>query len=342
MKAGKSMKRVSVVVPNWDGADSLGACLDSLVEQSAQPHVIVVDNGSHDGSLKLLEKYPAVEVIKHDHNLGFAGGVNAGFRKAIADSVDYVGALNNDAVADKDWLKHLMAALDKDSKVGIVTSKILNADGTKLDSTGDYYTVWGLPYPRGRGETEINKYDGETEVFGASGGASLYRISTLQAIGLFDEDFFAYYEDVDLSFRAQLAGWKIRYAPQAIVHHQIGATSGKLKGFTTYQTMKNLPMLWYKNVPRHYRRRVGRRLKLVLFLFWLRAISHGQGWPATKGAVKGSYLLFKKLGGRNRIRKSQKVSDRTIWGMLVHDLPPNARALRKLRAGWWKLRGKKS
>src|SRR5665213_2678347 len=115
------MSKIAVVVPNWNGADSLAACLDSLLGQSLKAEIIVVDNGSTDASLKLLAKYPAVEIIKRDRNLGFAGGVNAGFRKAIRDGVDYVGTLNNDAVADKDWLRHLVAVLDKDPKIGTVS-----------------------------------------------------------------------------------------------------------------------------------------------------------------------------------------------------------------------------
>lgn len=165
----------AVVVPNWNGADHLGACLDALLAQSFPARIIVVDNGSTDSSLKLLEKYSGLEVILHDENKGFAGGVNAGFRRALDDGMKYVATINNDAVADERWLEHLAAALDKNPKAGIVTAKILTADGKEIDSTGDYLTVWGLPYPRGRGETDTKRYDDETVVFGASGGASLYR-----------------------------------------------------------------------------------------------------------------------------------------------------------------------
>ncbi len=238
---------IAVVVPNWNGADSLKACLDSLLAQSLPARLIVVDNGSTDGSLALLEKYSNIEIILHNHNKGFAGGVNAGFQRAIDDGLKYVATLNNDAIADKHWLEQLVAVLDKTPRAGIVTSKILTADGKKLDSTGDYLTTWGLPYPRGRGEKEIDKYDGDATVFAASGGASLYRVKALRETGLFDEDFFAYYEDVDLSFRAQWAGWKVRFAPEAVAYHKIGATSGKNKGFATYQTMKNQQPLLYKN-----------------------------------------------------------------------------------------------
>lgn len=330
-----------VIVPNWNGADSLPACLDSLLAQSLKTRIIVVDNGSEDNSVELLEeRYPGVELIAQLTNQGYAGGVNPGFRRAIELGCRYAAAFNNDAVADPGWLEALVNYLDKHPKTGIATCKLLSADGRHIDSTGDYYTSWGLPYPRGRGETDLTKYDADIEVFGASGGASLYRVSMLEQIGLFDEDFFAYYEDVDLSFRAQLAGWKIAYVPAAVVHHDTGTTSRTIKGFTTYQTMKNQPLVLYKNVPRKFLWRIGWRFSLAHLLFFGRAVSRGQGWPALKGAAKAVYLLGGKLGERRRIQKSKKVSDDYIWDIMVHDLPPNAHALRKLRAAWWKLTGR--
>ena len=331
-----SMIKTVVVVPNWNGAASLAECLDSLLAQSQKTHIIVVDNGSKDSSLEILQKYPAIEVIKHTGNKGFAGGVNAGFRRAIELGSNYVAAFNNDAVADKHWLKELVEQLEKNKGIGIAACKLLNADGKKLDSTGDYYTVWGLPYPRGRGESDLDKYDSQTTVFGASGGASLYRVKVLEEIGLFDEDFFAYYEDADLSFRAQLAGWKIAYVPSSLAYHQIGATSSKVKGFTTYQTMKNLQLLYYKNVPRHFMYRIGWRFFITQCLFLARAFSRRQAWAALKGDIKGSGLIFKKYSERKQIQRTRKVTDEYIWSILVHDLPPSARALRKLRAIWWK------
>lgn len=341
-KAGKSMSKPFVVVPNWNGEDDLIACLDSLMAQTLEAHVIVVDNASVDNSLEIIESYSGIELIKHSVNKGYAGGVNPGFRRAQKLGAKYIAPFNNDAVASKSWLEELVKVLDARPELGIVTSKILSADGKHIDSTGDYYTNWGLPYPRGRGESDINKYDDKTEIFGASGGASLYRVSMLKEIGLLDEDFFAYYEDVDLSFRAQLAGWKVAFAPNAVVYHQIGATSGKLKGFTTYQTMKNQPLLLLKNMPGRYMYRVGWRFTLAHMLFYLRAVSRGQFWIATKGDLKGTWLLFGGLAKRRAIQHAKKVSDEYIWNMLVHDLPPNAKALRKLRAGWWKIIRKKT
>jgi GT2 family glycosyltransferase len=335
------MHRIVVVVPNWNGEDSLKACLDSLLLQVPMPHIIVVDNGSVDGSLTILQQYPDIEVIKHSSNKGYSGGVNPGFQRAIEYQASYVAAFNNDAIAQKNWLSLLVSQLDNDKRIGIATSKILSADGTYLDSTGECYSVWGLAYPRGRGETKLDTYDSITSVFGASGGASLYRVGMLEHVGLLDENFFAYYEDVDLSFRAQLAGWKVAYVPEARAYHAIGATSGKMPGFTTYQTLKNLPMLLIKNVPRRYFLRVALRYELVQALFIGRAIISGRGWPAIKGKFMSTWLLPSSLRKRRQIQKTRQVSDEYIWSMLIHDLPPNALALRRLRAKWRKLLGKR-
>jgi hypothetical protein len=156
-------------------------------------------------------------------------------------------------------------------------------------------------------------------------------------IGLFDEDFFAYYEDVDLRFRAQLAGWKIRYCPKAIAYHQIGATSSKISGFTTYQTMKNLPWLMWKNVPATYLLKVLPRFKIAYFSFYASAWRRHQGWSATKGVLLSVTLAPKKIWQRHQIQNTKKVSDSYIWGIMTHDLPPNALKLRSLRAKWQKV-----
>ena len=330
-----------VIVPNWNGSGHLSACLDSLVKQSLKPHIIVVDNGSTDGSLERLKNYPEIEVIKHAKNRGYAGGVNPGFQRAIDLGATFAAPFNNDAVADEQWLEKLVNYLEAHETVGIAACKLLTSDGKRLDSSGDYYTVWGLPYPRGRSEAAIDAYDAHTDIFGASGGASLYRVAMLEEIGLLDEDFFAYYEDVDISFRAQLAGWKVAYVPEAIARHAIGGTSGRIKGFTTYQTVKNLPMLFIKNVPRQYLWRIGWRLLLAETLFLGRAVLSGHGWAALKGKLRCLYLFSANLNKRRRIQAAKKVSNEYIWSMLIHDLPPNARALRRLREAWWKLTRKK-
>lgn len=335
-------QKVYVVIPNWNGAGRIRACLDSLKNQSQKHQAIVVDNGSADDSVEIIGKeYPDVVLIRHSKNKGFAGGVNAGIKYAMEQSADYVALFNNDAVADKQWLEQLLRFMNSNTSAGIATSKICDSAKTHLDSTGDQYTIWGLPYPRGRGEEYSDKYDKDIWVFGASGGASLYRIGMIQQIGLFDEDFFAYYEDVDISFRAQLAGWKVGYVPQALVYHEIGATSGSLKGFTTYQTLKNLPLLLWKNVPWRLMPKVWPRLVLAYLGILGRAFGRGDFWPIAKGLFVGTVLWPKKLIERGRIQRSRKVSVGYIDSIITHDLPPNAERLRKLRGKWRQLRGKK-
>ncbi|HSW70360.1 MAG TPA: glycosyltransferase family 2 protein, partial [Gammaproteobacteria bacterium] len=200
-------------------------CLGSLEKQSLNANIVVVDNASTDDSVKIVRKHTDVDLVELSHNRGFAGGVNAGIGFALAQGADFVALFNNDAVADKDWLKNLVDAAKKDKKIGIVTCKLLHFDGKKIDSTGDFYSSWGFPFPRGRDEKEEGQYDGQREIFSGSGGASLYRAEMLKEVGLFDEDFFAYFEDVDLGFRAQLAGWKAVYEPSAKAFHRIGGTS---------------------------------------------------------------------------------------------------------------------
>jgi GT2 family glycosyltransferase len=335
------MRKVSVVIPNWNGAEELPACLDSLLSQSLKPDIIVVENGSTDESLELLDKeYHAVEVVVLPKNLGFAGGVNAGIKRALEQNFEYIALLNNDAVADRNWINHLVDYLDSNKKVGIATSKMLASGGEYLDSTGDFYTTWGLPHPRGRRETEIDKYDDDTSIFAASGGASMYRAKMLEEIGLFDEDFFAYYEDVDLSFRAQLAGWEVAFVPEAKVRHQIGSTSRRVHGFATKQTLKNYPWLLWKNVPKPLLKTILPRFLLAYWSFYFSALFRGEGWAATQGMLKSLILLPKKLRQRKVIQKNMTVSASYINSMLVHDLPPNAHKLRRLRSMWWRLRRK--
>lgn len=334
----KSTEKTVVVIPNLNGGLELTNAIASLSKQSLRPNIIVVDNASTDKSDEVAkENYPEIEIIKHSKNKGYAGGVNPGFKRAMELGAEYVAPFNDDAIADPEWLAKLVDTLESNPKLGAAACKVLTADGKHLDSTGDYLTNWGLPYPRGRGEPDLGQYDSQTDIFGASGAASLYRVTALQEVGLLDEAFFAYYEDVDLSFRLQIAGWKIAYVPESKVFHKIGMTSSRIKGFTTYQTMKNLPLLVYKNMPRKYLWSVTWRLTIARAFFLGRAITRKQAWAAIKGDLMATYLIIKKHKERRTIQASKKVSDEYIWSMIVHDLPPNSSALRKLRGYWWKI-----
>lgn len=314
--------KVYVVVLNWNGKDFVEKCLDSLQKQSYKAEIVVIDNGSIDGSKELIErKYPKVHLIKEPKNHGFAGGVNLGIKHAVDNDADAVALFNNDAVADKKWLESLVIALKDKPKAGIVTSKLMQSDGIHLDSTGDFYTTWGMPFPRGRNKKARGIFDKREFIFGASGGASIYRTSMLQEVGLFDEDFFAYLEDVDISFRAQLAGWQVLYEPSAVAYHHISGTSSKLGSFSRYHTVKNFYMLYTKNMP-------GYLYWKYLPLFILHGIRlgvssfvRGGGLAYLKGAGRALILFPATLRKRRRIQSQRKVSIQYIDSVLTHSRP---------------------
>lgn len=314
---------VFCVIPSWNAKDLLKPCLDSLLKQSLKPKIIVVDNGSSDGSIELIkENYPDVQLIAKDKNYGFAGGVNFGISVAMDQDAKFIALFNNDAVAESSWIEGLYNTLKSDPNLGIVTSKIMRIDKKHLDSTGDFYSIWGLPFPRGRNEIDTKQYDKKLEIFSASGGASMYRVSMLKEIGLFDEDFFAYFEDVDISFRAQLAGWKVRYNPKAVVYHHVNATSSKLGNFSLFHSVKNFMLLYAKNMPtRLYIKYLP--LFTLQFIRWaITSTLRGKLITFIKGTVAAIRLHTSTIKKRKTIQKSRKVSVKYINEMLFHGRPP--------------------
>jgi GT2 family glycosyltransferase len=345
-------KKVIVIIPNWNGAKELSSAIDSVLAQSYHSfELVIVDNGSVDESKSIIESYkskdPRVRSIYLDKNYGYTGGINPGFQLAIKEGAPYAAPFNNDARADTDWLLHLVGFLGKSPQYGIATCSLLMGDGKTIDSTADFYTIWGVSYPRGRDEPARGQYDNDTEIFGASGGASLYRVAMLKEIGLFDEDFFAYYEDIDLSFRAQLSGWKAAFVPQAVVYHDQGTTSRRIANrkaddhsvtpFITMQYMKNLPFIIVKDVPAALLPRIVPRFFLIYSLSFIKALLTRRGVGAIKGNALFWMKLPKKLRQRRSIQKNRKLTNAQLWNILIHDLPPNAYQLKKLRGVWWKL-----
>lgn len=217
---------ISVIIPNWNGAHHLPTCLESLRSQTLREfEVIVADNGSIDGSLELLARdYPEVRVLALGENRGFAGACNAGIK---ATQGTYVALLNNDAEADPGWLSEVVAAFQRHPEAGLVASKMLLFERRNTFHTaGDFYRVDGIPGNRGVWQKDEGQYDREEAVFSACGGSAAYRRTMLDQVGLLDEDFFFSCEDVDLAWRAQLAGWRCVYVPRAIVYHKLSATGG--------------------------------------------------------------------------------------------------------------------
>lgn len=315
---------VSVVIPNWNGAEWLPGCLRSLEKQTIKAEIIVVDNASSDDSVKIIKQdFPKVRLIENSENLGFAGGVNVGLRQALKEGCDFIALFNNDAVAEPDWLERLVSALERNQSAGIATGKFMREDRQHIDSTGDFYSIWGLPFPRGRNQKDAGQFDQAERVFGASGGASLYRADMLKEIGLFDERFFAYYEDVDISFRAQLAGWQVLYEPKAVAYHRLGATSGRLGSFTRYHSIKNFHLLYWKNMP-------AKLFFKYLPLFWIQGLRFAVSSTLRGGLLAylrglGRALLYQPkifLVDRRKIHKNRKVSENEIDGLLYHSRPP--------------------
>lgn len=330
------MTSILIVVLNWNGIDDTEKCIDSLLKQTYLNYkILIVDNNSADDSLErlkvLTDKHPEkLLVLKNAKNYGFAGGVNTGIRYAIKENFDAVALFNNDAIADPAWLENLEKNLSEETPV--VTGLLLHEDGKTIDSTGDFYSSWGIGFPRSR-DTEAKNAPESGYVFSASGGASLYKLDTLKSIGLFDETFFAYYEDTDISFRAQLAGHKVFYTKEAIAYHKQGASSNKIPGFTVYQTFKNLPLLFWKNVPTKLLIKVGARFALLYTLIFANAVKKGSGWPALRGVFASIwYFWTNALWKRLKIQRTKKVSADYIWSILYHDLPPEQTGMHKFRS----------
>lgn len=238
---------VSVVIVNYNGKRFLQDCLSALQNQTYQHfEVILVDNASHDGCVRFTEdNFPSVRICVQDTNRGFAGGSNAGIRISKGE---FILTLNNDTIASPDFIKELLKPILSDPGVGMCGSKMVFPDG-RINSTAICISRSGAAWDRGGGELDHGQYDISEEIFGPCAGAALYRRTMLDEIGLFDEDFFLFMEDVDLAFRGRLAGWKCMYVPTAKVVHIHGGTAIPESEVAVYFGNRNI--LWYvvKNFP---------------------------------------------------------------------------------------------
>jgi GT2 family glycosyltransferase len=269
---------ISVVIVNWNGKHLLGECLDSLLAQSVNGmEIILVDNGSQDGSVEYVrERYRSVRVVNLPDNLGFAGGNNAGIRIA---SGKYIALLNNDTKVDPAWLVNLLTEAETSPHtVGMWACKILSYDHPSIiDNVGLLLYPDGLGRGKGRLETDQGQFDQKGEAFFPSGCAGLYRREMLNEIGLFDEEFFAYADDVDLGLRARLAGWGCVYVPGAKVYHKYSSSSSAYSPFKAFLVERNRIWVLLKYFP----------LEMILispFVTLMRLLIHLYGALAGKGA----------------------------------------------------------
>lgn len=242
------MSTITVVIPNYNGKEFLKECFDSLKAQNVDLKVVVVDNGSSDGSAGFIKNnYPEFNLIINNENKGFAAAVNQGINST---DTEYVFLMNNDVVLLKNCLLNLKECIEKDLNIFAASSKMIQYnDKGKIDDAGDEYTLLGWTNKVGNGKsTEL--YNEEREIFSACAGASLYRRNVFDEIGCFDEYFFAYMEDVDMSYRARIHGYKCMYCPDAQVYHIGSATTGsKYNSFKIRLAARNNIYVPYKNMP---------------------------------------------------------------------------------------------
>ncbi len=307
----------SVVIPNWNGAHLLGPCLESLLAQTYRPlEVVVADGRSTDGSVDLIERrFPAVRALRLPRNRGFAGNVNAGLRAARGD---VLLLLNNDAVADEAWVEACVQTLLRHPNIGAIASKVLFEDRRTINSAGDLLGRNGQPMQRGVGRADGPDWDRSGPVFGATGGAAAYRRQMLQDVGVFDESFFAYLEDVDLAFRAQLRGWACLYEPEARAYHRGSATGGG--PLASFYNGRNLIRLLAKNLPTGL---VPELLPGVLRFQLRRAAEAAAAWRGAaaratlRGQVAGVLGLPRHLADRRRVQARRTVSDAHVYALLT-------------------------
>lgn len=313
--------RVSVIIPNWNGAALLPVCLASLASQTFRDfEIVVVDDASTDDSRELLRRdFPAARVVALNRRGGFAPAVNAGIREARGE---ILVLLNNDTEADAAWLTELVAALGTNPLTGMAASKLrLFGEREKLHSAGDYYRIDGIPGNRGVWEVDRGQYDTPEALpplFGASAGAAAYRRALFQAVGLFDEGLGSYCEDVDLNWRARLAGFDCAYAPRAIVYHMVSASGGGARA--SYYVGRNFIAVLAKNYPGGMWRKNWRRILGAQFGIAQDALKAWRGEAARarlRGQLAGVLALPYFLQQRDQIRQMRRVSDDEIERVLA-------------------------
>jgi len=244
----RSEPLVSVVIVTWNGRQYLDACLGAVAAQDGvSVETILVDNASADDTVAYVrERFPWVRVVALPENRGFAGGNNAGVREARGR---FIALLNNDAVPERGWLQALVGGLDERSGVVLVTSQIVYMhDPGLIDSAGDGLLRSGGAFKRHHGAS-IEMALESAEVFGVCGAACLMPRRVFEELGGFDEDFFVSHEDVDLSYRARLLGYRCRYVADAVVRHHGSVTIGRISGFAIFHGQRNLEWLYIKNTP---------------------------------------------------------------------------------------------
>lgn len=292
--------KTTIIIPNYNGKNFLRKCLESATKSTVSASILVVDNGSADGSIQWLANvYPSVRVIAFPENRGFCAAVNAGIEAA---DTPYVFLLNNDTTIEPDCVERLEAVMEADSRIFSVGAKMLSMQRHSLvDSAGDLYSAFGWAYAIGKDKPSC-RYTKRRQVFSNSAGAALYRKEYLKKTGLFDEAHFAYLEDVDIGYRAKIAGYRNVTEPAAIVYHAgSGSTGSRHNTFKIAHSSRNNVYLIYKNMPLF---QLLLNLPFLLAGFLVKLLffaKKGYGKVYAKGLLSGAALCVSENGRKRKV-----------------------------------------
>jgi GT2 family glycosyltransferase len=313
-------QRVAVIIANCSGRSCLEKGLPTVFAQTYPDYeVVIVDNASTDGSVEWIQsEYPQARLIINNQNLGFSKASNQGI---LATTAPYIATLNYDTHVDPAWLSKLVDAVATDPAIGMGAPKILCAQPPHLiDSLGIEVDRAGFAWNRHNGQADDSEEHQHYEVFGPSAAAALYRREMLDDVGLFDESFFAYYEDVDLAWRACLAGWRCLYIPTARVYHANFAVLGDASPLRAYLLARNRIWTIAKNYPSP---EVLRSLPLILIydvLSLAYRFRSGAGWSSLRGRLAALISLSRKLKKRQHGQGAATPTERAVaW---QHMAPP--------------------
>lgn len=311
-------KLVDVIILAYNSRDDIKECLDSLSSRRFLKDIIVVDNGSNDGTFDFLEKnFKDIRLLKIPENTGYAAGNNAGFRQS---SSKYIAVLNPDTVVDQNWLSDLIVPLEKDPHISVVTSKILlYKKNNTINTCSNHSHFTGLDFCRGLDEPSSSFSDTQ-EVGAVSGCAFAIRREIFEELGGFDPDFFLYLEDIDLSWRARLAGYKIMFVPTSIVYHKFRLSVAPWKEF---YLERNRYLMLLKNCSLKMLILISPALIVTEFVTWGHAILHGS--PFIYNKLRAYWWVFtnpgKIINKRRRVQKNRKISDREFIRLLEWKIP---------------------
>ena len=317
--------QIEIIIPTWNGSTMLQHCLKSLSEQSfTNFSVTVVDNGSIDDTEEMLSKdYPAVRLVKFSYNTGFSVAVNAGIEEAKAD---LILLLNNDMEVDPHCLEELIAAAARYEAYDFFALKMLSFNKRNiLDGAGDAVLRGGVGYRLGTQEADGLQYSDDREVFGACGGGALYRKRFFQNTGLFDPDFFAYLEDVDLNIRARRVGMRCMYVARAVVYHIGSATSGsKINPLTIRLSTRNNLYVLIKNYPGRYFLRFAPAIVVYQLMWFAFCCKKMMLLPWCKGIIESIQNISLFLPKRRTLLASVERSGHDRLAVQIKDAEKSA------------------